>query len=55
MEIYTLPGKSISCEKTEGAAMGIPLSAVIGNLNMEICKEQAVTSSPNNLGSGNIR
>ena len=47
MEIYTLSGKWISCEKTEGAAMGSPLSAVIGNLNMERFKEQAVTSSPN--------
>ena len=30
----------------EGAAMGIPLSAVVPNLHMESFEEQVVTSSP---------
>ena len=29
MEIYTLPGKWINCEKTEGAAMGSPFPLLL--------------------------
>lgn len=33
-------------EQTGGAAMGIPVSAVISDLDVESFEEQAVTSSP---------
>ena len=51
MEIYILPRQGINYEKTEGAAMGSSLSAVVANLLMESFKEQAITSSVKNLGS----
>ena len=39
-------------EQREGAAMGIPVSAVIANLYMETFEEQAIESRPPNPRSG---